>query len=303
MKRTLAFTALLATSLTAGACTQFSQSREVLSPTGPTDLPGGSNTGPLVGTWVSPSQLELPSPSTCKNFQWQISSQSATAIAGSFTAECGGGVAVSANASGTLVNPTTANITINGTAIVGGLGCQFNLSGVGNIIDNFNGITIPYTGTTCWGAVSGTETLRKPAPKAPEPPPPAPSEPNAPPAESSWHITPGPLSVQQANLIIAATGEEFAYLRSPRGSVEEKLGLTEELLRRIIWHLRYAGFQAGRQRNPSGAISLDKLTVVADGAWHSYDIFTNFDVSSVETRMLFIEVWPPSHIPDDGIPD
>jgi len=302
MKRTLVSATLLAASLLAGACTQFSTSREVLSPTGPTNVPGGSSSGPLVGTWASPSQLELPSPSTCKNFQWQISSQSDTAIAGSFTAECGGGVAVSANASGTLINPTTANININGTAIVGGLGCQFNLSGVGNITDNFNAITIPYSGTTCWGPVSGNETLRKPQPKAPEPPAPAPS-PDAAPSESAWHVTPGPLSVHQANLIVSSTGEEFAYLRSPRGSVEEKMGATEELLRRIIWHLRYAGFQAGRQRNPSGAISLDKLTVVADGAWHSYDIFTNFDISSVETRMLFIEVWPPSHLPDDGIPD
>ena len=30
----------------------------------------------------------------------------------------------------------------------------------------------------------------------------------------------------------------------------------------MIWHLRLAGFQAGRQKNPSGAISDDKLTII-----------------------------------------
>jgi len=46
-----------------------------------------------------------------------------------------------------------------------------------------------------------------------------------------------------------------------------------ELLRRAIWHLHLAGYQSGRQRNPSGAISNDKLTIAIDGAWRAYDIF------------------------------
>jgi hypothetical protein len=300
MKRTLVSAGVLAVSLSGGACTQFTHSREVLAPTGPTEIPGGSSTGPLVGTFVSPRQPDLPSPTTCRNFQWQISSQSDTAIVGSFSAECGGGVAITANASGTLLNPTTAQINIKGTAIVDGLGCQFDLSGVGTIFDNNGAITIPYTGTTCWGAVSGNETLRRPQPAAPEAPAPAPNEP---PPPSSWHAAPGPLSAQQANRIVSATGEEFAHLRAPFGSVGEKIGTSDELLRRIIWHLREAGFTAGRQRNPSGAISVDKVTIHADGGWHAYDILTNFDVPHQETRMLFIEVTPPSYVPDDGIPD
>jgi hypothetical protein len=52
-------------------------------------------------------------------------------------------------------------MTATGTANIPGVpGCAFSLSGTGTIVDNRE-ITIPYSGTTCLGPVSGTETLRK----------------------------------------------------------------------------------------------------------------------------------------------
>ena len=70
----------------------------------------------------------------------------------------------------------------------------------------------------------------------------------------------------------------------------------------MIWHLQLAGFQSGRERNPSGAISGDKLTVVADGAWHVYDVWT-LGGAGRPISVIFYEVFPPNPVADGGIPD
>jgi hypothetical protein len=72
-------------------------------------------------------------------------------------------------------------LAVAGTATyAGALSCDFSLSGTG-IIENNDTLTIPYSGTTCLGPISGTERLHRPseaAPPAPEPPPPpAPADP------------------------------------------------------------------------------------------------------------------------------
>jgi len=176
------------------------------------------------------------------------------------------------------------------------------LNGVGTITDNYNAITIPYTGTTCFGPVSGTETLRKPTPApapapepAPQPDPPAPSDPH--------HVGPGPLSGERAEQVVYATGDEFPYLLAATNE-NEKVARAEELLLRIIWHLQLAGYQSARQKNPSGAISNDKLTVVLDdGRWHAFDVMTNFDVGGLATRLIWFEVGGPNPQQNGGIPD
>ena len=71
----------------------------------------------------------------------------------------------------------------------------------------------------------------------------------------------------------------------------------------MIWHLQLAGFQAGRQRNPSGALSNDKLTVFADGAWHAYDVFNDLGAPGVPMKVQFWEVTPANYFADSGIPD
>lgn len=73
----------------------------------------------------------------------------------------------------------------------------------------------------------------------------------------------------------------------------------EELLRRTIWRLNQAGIRAGRQKNPSGAISKDKLAVILDGQQHVYDLY------GLQTPLTFSfgEVPLPNYQPDEGIPD
>ncbi len=299
MKKTLFLPAALALTLFSAACTQFETSREALSPSAPTPLPGGNTTGALVGAWVSPQ--DLPSASSCSSFEWEISSQSETAIAGTFSAQCGNGLSIAANVSGTLTTSTTATITATGNGFIGGLGCPFSLTSNATIIDNSNGIVLPYTGTTCFGPVSGTQTLHRPQPPVPPAPEPTPS-PNDPPPSNANHVQPGPLTVDLAHQVIDRTYDEFPQLSEVFGSEGEAVGAAEELLLRTIWHLKLIGFDAARQRNPSSAISNDKITIFVDGAWHAYDIYS-LGYGGRRTTVQMLEVGSPNPVPNDGIPD
>jgi hypothetical protein len=189
-----------------------------LSPTAPTS--GGSpgtSTGSLTGTWSSQA-FTIPTASSCGNFQWNVTNQVASSLAGTFSATCADGIGITGEASGQLINSTSASITVKGTAV--GVPvistCDFNLSGTGTLSDNSTSLSVPYTGTTCLGPVHGTEVLHKnapaPAPPAspPAPVPPQPSGPsdaidlsqaavyNSPPDIANWPITGAISSVQFA---------------------------------------------------------------------------------------------------------
>lgn len=120
--------------------------------------------------------------------------------------------------------------------------------------------------------------------------------------ENPHHVKPGPVNEAQAKAIVFAVGNEFAYLKY-QNTLEQKILNTETLQRRIIWHLHLAGFQAGRQKNPSGAISKDKFSVFYEGSWHAIDFATNWDIPDSQTTILFLEVDLPNYIPDPGLAD
>jgi hypothetical protein len=163
---------IVAAALAGTACTGFQSGKTTGAPTAATvTLPGGTSNGALVGTWGEPVAFTIPSVSTCANFQWQITSQSESAIAGTFSATCDGGIGISASGSGMLSGSTTVVVTVTGVALVGGVpACNFTLNGTGTLSDNNNTLTIPYTGTTCVGPVHGTQTLRRHV-DTPAPPP------------------------------------------------------------------------------------------------------------------------------------
>ncbi len=131
-----------------------------------------------------------------------------------------------------------------------------------------------------------------PPPRAPEPGP----------ANTGGHIPAGPATADRAKQVVFGTASEFPQLTRVFGNDSQALGAAEELLRRTIWHLHLAGFDAGRQRNPSGAISNDKITIFIGGSWHAYDIFS-LGYAGRATTVQFFEVSPPNHVPDGGIPD
>jgi hypothetical protein len=135
--------------------------------------------GSLVGTWASASVLEsLPAPSTCGDFQWTVTEQTATSLSGNFYAVCGN-LTVSGTASGQLVG-STIPMTASGKASAFGATCDFSLTGTGTILTS-DSMRVDYSGTTCLGPVHGSETLTRrspspaPAPTAPDPTPAPPS--------------------------------------------------------------------------------------------------------------------------------
>ena len=167
-----------------GGC-GFEHASSVLSPSSSsnsgTSAPAGtppsspsSNSPSVVGIWTSSVSANLPSASTCGSFQYQIGSQTANSIAGTFTAVCGNGLTVSASVSGQL-NGTNVSITMDGSGSMPGIpNCPFRVTANGTVEDNGNTLNLPYTGTTCLGPVHGTEVLHKPQPAATPAPPPDP---------------------------------------------------------------------------------------------------------------------------------
>lgn len=284
--------------LSAGAC-GFQVGRE--DPTAPSSNVSEALSVPPVGVWNS-AALTVPDPRSCGNFEWKITSQTSTSMAGNFTASCmNGAVEISGSASG-HIDGTIVPMTASGQAVGAGLTCPFSLTGTGHILDE-NSMRVEYTGTTCAGPVSGSEVLRrKPQepPPAPEPPPPPPPDPAAP---HPFHVDGGPLTDSRAFQVVQNTAAEFPYNTAPHYDVGLKTALAEQLLLRTIWHLHLAGYEAGRQRNPSGAISVDKLTVLINGSWMAVDIYTNFDVPGVPLGVIWWPVSPPNHVPEGGIPD
>jgi hypothetical protein len=111
------------------------------------------------------------------------------------------------------------------------------------------------------------------------------------------------LSEEYAEAIVYGCGDEFPETLAVYGSTEAAELAAEELLLRTIWHLRLAGFNAAQQRNPSGAISRDKMNIFIRGTWRTYDLFS-LGIAGVPTRITGLgRVFPENPIANDGIPD
>jgi hypothetical protein len=154
------------------------------------------------------------------------------------------------------------------------------------------------------GNWSAPQTFATPAPPPPPPPPPPDGGGGGGGcgANSAKHVSPGALTEAKAREVTNATASEFPCLLAVFSTEAQALGAAETLLRRIIWHLEVYGFQADRQRNPSGLISKDKLTILIGGTWRAFDVFT-LGYAGVATRMVWGEVFPADHVADGGIPD
>ena len=119
-------------------------------------------------------------------------------------------------------------------------------------------------------------------------------------ANASMHVAPGGLTEAKAREVTNRTADEFPCYFASFPSEPQVQDAAEGLLRRIIWHLEKYGFQADRQRNPSGLISKDKIAINIGGSWHVYDIFS---LGATQLSMVWGEVFPPDPVNDSGIPD
>jgi len=146
------FAGIAAASILAVGCVQHSNTVDM-----PTS-PSGTSTGSMIGLWTTATQS---AGSTCQNFQFQITSQSANAIAGTFAATCAG-YPITGSANGTM-NGNNVTMNVSGAGAVSGVAvCPFQLTSNATIQDNGNTIVLPYSGTTCLGPISGSQTLHKP---------------------------------------------------------------------------------------------------------------------------------------------
>jgi hypothetical protein len=119
--------------------------------------PSGTGAAALLGNWTSGSLI--PQPGQCTDFKWNVTEQSGTTAAGTFSAVCAGNLQLNGTARGTL-SGSVISWTAQANASVPGLAtCPISLSGTADLL--VDSIRIPYSGTTCLGPVSGIETLRK----------------------------------------------------------------------------------------------------------------------------------------------
>ena len=181
MKSLVLLTSLVAALAATAACS-VERTSSVLAPSSAAvtaAVAGKTSSAPsLLGTWVMPSTVStssvstkaitsLPDFSSCTNFQWVVTTQTATEASGKFSADCAGGLSIVGTITGQM-NAIPIPIVLAGALTRGSDSCAFSLSGSGLPITEFE-FRISYSGTTCLGAISGANTLRLAQPSAPTP--------------------------------------------------------------------------------------------------------------------------------------
>ena len=140
----------LAVASSASGCFGFERGNTATAPSN-----GGSGT--LMGNWSSSSLI--PTPSTCADFKWNVSEQTATSARGAFSATCANDLKLTGTAEGTL-SGSTIDWSAQGVANAPGVSnCNITLKGTAEI--GITSIRVPYSGDTCLGKVSGVETLSR----------------------------------------------------------------------------------------------------------------------------------------------
>jgi len=121
---------------------------------------GSLSTG---GTWASMAADPLPgtlnlNPGTCGNFKWALTSMTAVGAAGTFSANCGGGLSLAGNATATL-NVTNVAWGATGGVTGSGVSCSFVVNGTAAL--ETTGVRVNYTATVCGVTITGSELLKK----------------------------------------------------------------------------------------------------------------------------------------------
>lgn len=153
MKRYVSLAALAVTAVVSAGC--FELSRDASSILGPTGSELSVTT--LAGTYRSISSI--PTADSCTNFAWTVTEKTANSAKGNFSASCqNNSLQVAGTAQGTQTGNNIAFV-VNATAVSSGVSCAISLSGTAVV--ETNQVRVPYTGTSCFGNVSGTEILKR----------------------------------------------------------------------------------------------------------------------------------------------
>jgi len=151
MKNRILLTVFSIAALAAAGCAGFEQKSGLTGPS-------AAGNSAMLGNWTSSSII--PTPSTCTDFKWNVSEQTATSAKGSFSATCAGELKLTGTAQGAFTTPTSIEWSAQGNATAPGLiSCVISLTGTARL--STDSIIVPYAGDTCLGKVSGIETLKK----------------------------------------------------------------------------------------------------------------------------------------------
>ena len=168
MKRPLVLLSSLLAAFAATTACSVERTSSVLGPSATSATSVASSAPSLLGTWVvqgsstkavAPSSTitALPDFSSCSNFTWSVTTQTATEASGRFSAECGIGLVLSGTITGRL-GGATIPIVIAGSLVRGSDSCAFSLTGEGTQLDSVT-FKINYNGTTCLGPLQGSNNL------------------------------------------------------------------------------------------------------------------------------------------------
>ena len=153
MKRYVSFAVFAAVSVVSAGCIEFSRNAGEL--VGPSTSQLAVST--LAGTYRSITSL--PSPDSCTNFSWSVTEKTANSARGNFSASCQNNtLQVAGTAQGTQTGQDIA-FQVTATASAAGVSCAISISGTAVV--ETNQVRVPYTGTSCFGNVSGTEILKR----------------------------------------------------------------------------------------------------------------------------------------------
>lgn len=122
-------------------------------------------------------------------------------------------------------------------------------------------------------------------------------------AGATGHDSGGLLTANRAGQILGGTVHEWSGLIQPVATQEIRTANMAELLSRMIWHLQQAGFTAGKQKNPSGAISGDKITFEDQGVMRTYDVMSDRPFATDPVDVHMNEIGGPQLVADAGTPD
>jgi hypothetical protein len=153
---TLLRTALII-ALAVGSTACFDMFKNIFnSPTEPTEE--NDDVRSYLGTWSGPATV-APVAQSCGGLQWKITSQTGNQVSGDFSATCADGVTLAGTMTATH-SETTIPWAATGTATKGAATCPFSMTGTGTFQGTSN-IVVNYSGTSCNGPVSGTETIKR----------------------------------------------------------------------------------------------------------------------------------------------
>lgn len=146
------FAIVVTISVAVGGCVGY-QSKTTM--TGPT----AAGVNAMMGNWTSATASVIPAAASCTDFKWNATEQTSSSAKGTFTASCAGDLKVAGTATGTL-NGTVIDWAANANASAPGItSCAILLAGTAEL--GVDSIRVPYSGTTCLGAVSGVEILKR----------------------------------------------------------------------------------------------------------------------------------------------